>query len=440
MDSSTSSASPRGFTSRRAPFALFCCAVFASFGCGGSSLNVMTVGSGEITVTCDYGTLNTECFEGSTSGTFVQAYYKLDGLPGNTCIVAAPVEGGPVYWGDDCACDSSPGAGDCVGDNQCLVIGEIGKRTCSVSFCSSPVSLSVEAFGPGQVYDRYDPSSLRFFACGPDESCTRPFCADEGEVVRLQAQPRTSSGAIFLGWEGDCDENGFVTMDADRQCTARFEQPQLTVTVSGSGTVTSPPGIESCRVGDPDSNCWRLLAAGTSVALNALPDPGATFIGWGSDCSGTDPSVSLEVSGSLSCTAEFSVVLGEAGVVDLLTVDVDGSLLPEGTGYDTSALDASSDLGVVSFDDPSGRGLVRDRRSSPASGSRSTTRRAGSTRPERATDRRSAETAATSPMPPKSRGSGATPIRIWERSSASRSTTAAPVLRRSRRVRRARQG
>jgi hypothetical protein len=182
--------------------------------------------------------------------------------------------------------------------------------------------------------------------------------------VQLEAHPRTSSGAIFLGWEGDCDENGYVTMDADRSCTARFEQPQLTVTVIGSGTVTSPPGIESCRVGDPDLSCRRSIALGTSVALNALPDPGATFIGWGGDCAGTDPSVSLEVSGSLSCTAEFSVVLGEAGVVDLLTVDVDGSLLPEGTGYDTYALDASSDLGVVSFDDPSGRGLVRDRRSS----------------------------------------------------------------------------
>lgn len=362
MDSSFLSSSPRCSASRRALVALLCCVGFASLGCE-SSLDVMTVGPGEITVTCNYGTSNTKCFEGYTSGTFVQAYYKLDGPPGNTCIVASPAAGGPVYWGDDCACDSSPGAGDCVGGNQCLVAGEVGRRTCSVSFCSSSVTLSVEAFGPGQVYDQYDPSSLRFFACGPDESCTRSFCADAGEVVQLEA--RSSWGARFLGWEGDCDENGYVTMDADRSCTARFEQPQLTVTVIGSGTVTSRPGIESCRVGDPDLSCRRPIALGTAVALNALPDPSATFIGWGGDCSGTDSSVSLEVGGSLSCTAEFSVVLGQAGVVDILTVDVDGSLLPDGIGYGTaaSALDASSDLGVVSFDDPLGRGLVRDRRS-----------------------------------------------------------------------------
>ena len=56
----------------------------------------------------------------------------------------------------------------------------------------------------------------------------------------------------------------------------------LTVSLTGSGSVTSSPAGIDCG-----SDCAETLAAGSSVTLSATPASGAMFTGWGGDCSGS---------------------------------------------------------------------------------------------------------------------------------------------------------
>jgi hypothetical protein len=62
----------------------------------------------------------------------------------------------------------------------------------------------------------------------------------------------------------------------------------LTVTKagSGSGTVTSSPAGIDCG-----ATCSASFLSGAAVTLTATPDAGATFTGWGGDCTGTGPCV-----------------------------------------------------------------------------------------------------------------------------------------------------
>ena len=73
----------------------------------------------------------------------------------------------------------------------------------------------------------------------------------------------------------------------------------LTVSVNGSGTVTSaPPGI-SCP-----SDCAHDYPAGTPVTLTASPASGWAFTGWSGDCTGTG-SCNLTMSQARAVTATF---------------------------------------------------------------------------------------------------------------------------------------
>jgi hypothetical protein len=133
-------------------------------------------------------------------------------------------------------------------------------------------------------------------------------------LVTLNEQP--SSDSVFSGWSDDCSNSGTATqapvqLTSDKSCTANFTlKPQLTVTVSGSGTgsvVSSPAGI-NCG-----TTCLAPFLPNSQVTLTAIPSSGATFSGWSGACSGTSTSVTITMSSDKTCTASFQGVPAYVG-------------------------------------------------------------------------------------------------------------------------------
>ena len=73
----------------------------------------------------------------------------------------------------------------------------------------------------------------------------------------------------------------------------------LTVSVSGSGSVTSSPSGIDCG-----SDCTQDYAQNSSVVLTAEAAAGFDFVGWSGACSGTG-TCSVTMSGDQSVTASF---------------------------------------------------------------------------------------------------------------------------------------
>jgi hypothetical protein len=96
--------------------------------------------------------------------------------------------------------------------------------------------------------------------------------------------------------------------------TAAFTTPsatkKLTVTVVGSGTVTSEPaGINQCS---SSSTCPFDFPANTSVKLTASPSSPSTFAGWsGGPCSGPTLVCIVSMTGDQNLTATFNSPTGQ---------------------------------------------------------------------------------------------------------------------------------
>ena len=138
-------------------------------------------------------------------------------------------------------------------------------------------TLTVTVEGSGTVTS--DPAGI-FCVTGP---CITSV--DLGTEVILTATP--DSGSTFESWGGACSGTGTctVTLTANRAVTATFDlipDFTLTVTVSGSGTVSSGLAGILCVTGP----CTTSVDPGTEVILTATPDSGSTFAGWGGACQG----------------------------------------------------------------------------------------------------------------------------------------------------------
>jgi hypothetical protein len=89
-----------------------------------------------------------------------------------------------------------------------------------------------------------------------------------------------------------------------------FDMNRLTVIVDGEGTVVSTPGGISCR--ETSGTCSALFGA-TTTALDAKPDPGASFVGYSGDCSGTNPHCEVEMDADRNVRGEFGAGGGGGG-------------------------------------------------------------------------------------------------------------------------------
>jgi hypothetical protein len=140
-------------------------------------------------------------------------------------------------------------------------------------------------------------------------TCSKSFA--QGTQVTLTASP--AQGSVFAGWAGDCSGTNpviIVALSAARNCTATFNllpapTRNLVLTKTGSGTVTSAPAGIACGAGCASQTAP--FADNSTVALDAMADPGWRFTTWGGDCaaSGVNPRAQITMDTDHSCSATF---------------------------------------------------------------------------------------------------------------------------------------
>ena len=183
-------------------------------------------------------------------------------------------------------------SGACSGTAACSVTMDASKSV-TATFVSTGYVLTVNKTGTGTVT-----SSPAGINCGT--ACTASYAS--GTQVTLTAIPL--SGWQFSGWGGACSGTGscVVSMNAAKSVSATFTQATarytLSVTKSGSGTITSNPAGITCG-----TDCSETYNGGTNVTLTATPLSGWQFSGWGGACSGTGSCVvSMNATKSVSAT------------------------------------------------------------------------------------------------------------------------------------------
>jgi phospholipase C len=139
--------------------------------------------------------------------------------------------------------------------------------------------------------------------------CTANF--PSGTSVTLTETPAT--GYAFVGWSGGCSGTGttcsVTTAAGATTVTPTFQSNatsySLTVSVLGSGTVTSSPAGINCST----PTCSATFPANTPIALSETAAAGYTFASWGGACTGTG-NCSVTLSAAASVTANFTPNIG----------------------------------------------------------------------------------------------------------------------------------
>jgi hypothetical protein len=186
---------------------------------------------------------------------------------------------------------------------------------------------SLQSSGSGLDTYRWTPVISRagyygvyvWWTAAPARSTAVPYTvAHKGAQQTLTVNQQIGGGGWHLlgtfqfakgsaGYVQVSDLNGEASADAVRLDPVSGA-PKLTVTMTGtgSGTVTSIPGGIACP---PD--CTEIYASGTAVTLTAAPGAGATFAGWSGDADCAEGV--LAVVASRACVATFT---GQDIVVD----------------------------------------------------------------------------------------------------------------------------
>ena len=186
-------------------------------------------------------------------------------------------------------------SGACSGTGTCSVNMTAAQSvTATFNIATFPLTVTLAGSGSGSVA-----STPAGIACL--STCSASFAS--GTTVTLTAT--AAAGSTFAGWSGACSGTGTctVSMSAARSVTATFTAAVtflLSVTVSGSGSVTSSSGGINCP-----GTCSANFASGTAVLLTAKPAAGASFSGWSGACTGTVTTCSLSITAAGSVSATF---------------------------------------------------------------------------------------------------------------------------------------
>ncbi|MEK8020685.1 MAG: LamG-like jellyroll fold domain-containing protein, partial [Candidatus Parabeggiatoa sp.] len=148
--------------------------------------------------------------------------------------------------------------------------------------------------------------------CG--ETCQADYEVES--TVTLTATP--ASGSTFTGWSGDCSgtfASTTVTMDAAKSCTAHFDkssgQKTITINKTGKGRATVKIEVKAedrthlCKT--DCSEMTRPIFTANEILLTATTAKGFIFNQWAGECSGTDNRITVPMTASKTCTADFDL-------------------------------------------------------------------------------------------------------------------------------------
>ncbi len=151
-------------------------------------------------------------------------------------------------------------------------------HTLTAAFTQIEYTLTVTTVGSGSVTATPSQSTYHY-----------------GDLVQLAATP--ASGWSFSGWSGDFYRTTNpinIIINGTTSVTATFTENTFTLTVSttGSGTITKSPDQTSYHLGD-------------AVTLTATPSAGWSFSGWTGDFTSSSDPVTIIINGTTSVTATF---------------------------------------------------------------------------------------------------------------------------------------
>lgn len=250
-----------------------------------AALTVTKTGAGTVTSS----DANINC------GSVCSFMYNIVIPPTSVVLTATPDSAGAIItWG----------GGVCSGTSATCNLTMDSAKNVTVSF--SKPALTVNVSGSGTV--SRNPSGV---SCG-----TNCWEYDLNTNVTLTAAP--TSGYLFNGWSGACTGTGScaLTMNSDKTVTASFIRPTLTVTVTGSGQVTSTPsGINSCS----NTTCTATFDANTQVGLKANYTPAGQVAIWGGACSGPAPIIADENDPLYGSDCILTMIGNKTATVEFLT-------------------------------------------------------------------------------------------------------------------------
>jgi len=220
--------------------------------------------------------------------------------------------------------------GGCIGTGACTVtLG--AAQTVTATFETQSYALTVAKTGTGT--GTVTAPGITCGTSGTDCSETYPY----NTSVTLTAAPAT--GSTFTGWGGACTGTGScsVSMTAAQNVTATFTgavaPPQstfmLSVAKSGSGTgIVASRSLAGINCG---TTCSASYTSGAAVTLEAIPEPGSTFVGWSGACTGAS-SCLVNMILAQNVTAQFDLQETTLTVINAAT-DL-GRVISSPTGVD----------------------------------------------------------------------------------------------------------
>ncbi len=198
-----------------------------------------------------------------------------------------------------------------VSNPQAVTIQNIGNQTLSISDLAVGSPFDQIFNGNDNPVDCSNGGNFNLTA---SQSCTLNISFEPPAAQFYSAYVSLTDDSL------NSDFYPFQQINLAGTATAGIATDTIAVTElgTGAGTVTStPPGISCSQAagGTSSGTCSANLTAGSQVTLTAVAAAGSIFLGWGTPCSGTSPTCTVNVNGNYDVSANF--VQGDFGAVSV---------------------------------------------------------------------------------------------------------------------------